>query len=99
MSLLARSLVASDFRPMSGPARLGLPLAVLVGNYVPFELLAKATLIVAAICFVANPFPSARVFAVGAVVVVNVLATVKSKWEHGRAEMEKEIAEEQAKRE
>eukprot|EP01043_Picozoa_sp_COSAG02_P070851 COSAG02_NODE_12712_length_1505_cov_1.335704_1_plen_85_part_00 len=83
---------------MSGPSRLALPLAVLVGNYVPFELLAKATLIIAAICFVANPFPNARFFAVGAVAVVNVLATVKSKWENGRAEMEKEIATEAAKR-
>lgn len=84
---------------MSGPARLALPLAVLVGNYVPFELLAKATLIIAAICFVANPFPNARFFAVGAVAVVNLLATVKSKWENGRAEMEKEIEKEQARRE
>lgn len=80
---------------MSGSARLGLPLAVLVGSYVPFELLAKATLVVAAFCFVTNPFPNARLFAVGAVVVVNLLASVKAKWERGRAELEKEIAEEE----
>lgn len=84
---------------VGGATRLGLPLAVLVGNYLPFEVLAKATLILAAICFVFDPFPNARLFAVGAVVIVNLLATVKSKWERGRAELEQEAAKEQAKRE
>jgi hypothetical protein len=83
-----------------GAARLGLPLAVLVGSYVPFELLAKATLVLAAIGFVADPFPNARLMSVGAVVVVNVLASVKNKWEQGRAELDQVVAEEElAKRE
>ena len=50
-----------------GASRLLLPAMIAVGSYVPFELLAKATLIIAAVCFITNPFQYARIVAVGLV--------------------------------
>ena len=49
-------------------------------------------LAVSAGCFIWGGW-ELRIFAVAAVVVVNLLASVKKTWEAGRAEIEKEVSE------
>ena len=52
-----------------------LPAVVGAGAAFPFEHVAKATLIIAAVAFVANPFPSARLYSVATVVIVQFAGT------------------------
>ena len=52
-----------------------LPALVGAGAAFPFEHVAKATLIIAAAAFVANPFPSARLYSVATVVIVQAAGT------------------------
>ena len=52
-----------------------LPAVVGAGSAFPFEHVAKATLIIAAVAFVANPFPSARLYSVATVVIVQAAGT------------------------
>ena len=44
--------------------------------YLPFESIAKGTLLVCVTVFVLDPFPLSRVYAVGAVAIVQVLAKI-----------------------
>ena len=54
---------------------MALPAVVGAGAAFPFEHVAKATLIIAAVAFVANPFPSARLYSVATVVIVQAAGT------------------------
>mmetsp|Transcript_22633 Transcript_22633/g.49142 ORF Transcript_22633/g.49142 Transcript_22633/m.49142 type:complete len:91 (+) Transcript_22633:266-538(+) len=46
--------------------------------YLPFESIARGTLLVCVAVFVLDPFPLSRVYAVGAVAVVQVLAKIRN---------------------
>mmetsp|Transcript_9421 Transcript_9421/g.13825 ORF Transcript_9421/g.13825 Transcript_9421/m.13825 type:complete len:95 (+) Transcript_9421:75-359(+) len=54
-------------------------------SYIPFEYIAKATLIFCVLTFVTDPFPpTSRIAAVGCVGVVLVLSKVERKWREGQ---------------
>lgn len=54
---------------------------------------AKINIAIAALLFVANPFPLARLLAVAVVLLVNVFARVNTEWERGRRALLKEEEE------
>ncbi|KAL3791654.1 hypothetical protein HJC23_003911 [Cyclotella cryptica] len=65
-------------RAIGGNVILASLLAAL--SYLPFELIAKSTLIVCIAMFVADPFPTSRLVSVGGVAVVLLLTRVRSRF-------------------
>ena len=60
--------------------------AVALLSYFPFEVVAKLTLIVAALMFVLNPFPLARLISIICILIMGVLNKLKLTWEKGQEE-------------
>ena len=61
-----------------------LPMLVAMTAYLPFEVVAKMTLVAAAGCWVLNPFPGARLVAMAGVAAVLAMAKVRKVWMDGR---------------
>jgi stringent starvation protein B len=60
-------------------------------SYVPFEAVAKLTLAVCAVTFVADPFPPAsRLVSVASVAVVAVLARALRRWQLQQEQLQRE---------
>lgn len=55
-------------------------------SYFPFEVVAKLTLLVAALMFVLNPFPLARILSLICILVLAILNRVKKSWDLGQEE-------------
>lgn len=69
-------------------------LAVL--SYVPFEYLAKGSLILAAGLFIVDPFPPAtRILSLGLVLFVLLLSRINQNWQEGQYEEEVVVVEEE----
>mmetsp|Transcript_28618 Transcript_28618/g.48330 ORF Transcript_28618/g.48330 Transcript_28618/m.48330 type:complete len:97 (+) Transcript_28618:168-458(+) len=56
--------------------------------YFSFEVIAKITLIVAALMFMLNPFPLARLISLICILVLAILNKIKKTWEEGQEEEE-----------
>ena len=65
--------------------------AVALLSYFPFEVVAKITLLVAALMFMLNPFPLARLVSVICILVLAILHRVKKNWDQGQEEMGEEM--------
>jgi hypothetical protein len=65
--------------------------AVALLSYFPFEVVAKITLLVAALMFMLNPFPLARLVSVICILVLAILNRVKKNWDQGQEEMGEEM--------
>jgi hypothetical protein len=74
-------------------------------SYIPFQYLSKGTLVAAAILFVVDPRPPlTRLFALGLVVFINILARIDKDWKEGQDEgvivvQEEEVVVEETKKE
>ena len=65
--------------------------AVALLSYFPFKVVAKITLLVAALMFMLNPFPLARLVSVICILVLAILNRVKKNWDQGQEEMGEEM--------
>jgi hypothetical protein len=65
--------------------------AVALLSYFPFEVVAKITLLVAALMFMLNPFPLARLVSVICILVLAILNRVKKNWDQSQEEMGEEM--------
>ncbi len=68
----------------SGASSTALRLAIATLALLPFEWVAKVSLVVSAAIFIAQTFASARLYALAAVAVIFVLAKAHRAWEAGR---------------
>ena len=64
-------------------------------SYFPFEVICKLTLLVAALMFIANPFPLARLVSTICILVLAILNRVKKNWDIGQEGNEEEEEEEE----
>ena len=71
---------------------LGLAAFTAVFAYLPFELVAKFTLVLCAGIFILDPFPLSRVIAVVAVGVVGILAKTTREWKENNQEISSSVA-------
>mmetsp|Transcript_19835 Transcript_19835/g.42668 ORF Transcript_19835/g.42668 Transcript_19835/m.42668 type:complete len:98 (+) Transcript_19835:20-313(+) len=56
-------------------------------SYLPFELVAKGTLIVCVTLFVADPFPTSRLVSVGGVAMVLLLTRARRNFTHDEEQL------------
>mmetsp|Transcript_8196 Transcript_8196/g.13560 ORF Transcript_8196/g.13560 Transcript_8196/m.13560 type:complete len:93 (-) Transcript_8196:114-392(-) len=59
-------------------AQTGLTAAMALLAYLPFESVAKGSLLVCVTIFILDPFPLSRIYALGSVVVVQLLAKARN---------------------
>ena len=78
-----------------GKNNLVLAAAVALLSYLPFKILAKMTLIMAALLFVLDPFPMARLVSIISILIMGVLNKLKEAWELGQEEEELVITEDE----
>ena len=65
-------------------------------SYVPFEYLAKGSLVVAAALFIADPVPPiTRLLSLGLVLFVLLLSRIDRNWQEGQYEEESVVVEEE----
>mmetsp|Transcript_3245 Transcript_3245/g.4785 ORF Transcript_3245/g.4785 Transcript_3245/m.4785 type:complete len:121 (+) Transcript_3245:16-378(+) len=63
-------------------------------SYLPFEAIAKGTLVFCAFTFVNDPFPpTSRVVAVCGVIVVLILSNIERKWREGQDKFLEEVSD------
>jgi hypothetical protein len=62
-------------------------------SYFPFEVICKITLLVAALMFVLNPFPLARIISIICILVMAILNRVKKNWDMGQEGNEEQTEE------
>jgi hypothetical protein len=55
-------------------------------SYLPFEIIAKSTLIFCIAIFILDPFPTSRLVSVGGVMVVLILTRVKKRFADSEAQ-------------
>ena len=71
--------------PMASRNRVLLPALVAMTAYLPFEVVAKMTLVAAAASWILNPFPGARLVSMAGVAAVLVAAKIRKVWIEGQS--------------
>lgn len=61
--------------------------SVALFSYFPFEVVAKLTIVVAALMFMLNPFPLARLVALICMLILSLLNRTRKAWEEGQDEV------------
>ena len=69
--------------------------SVALFSYFPSETVAKLTLMVAALMFMLNPFPLARLVSVICILILSLLNRTRKAWEEGQEEVEVDHEEEE----
>lgn len=69
---------------MTSRNRVLLPALVAMTAYLPFEVVAKMTLVAAAASWVVNPFPGARLVSMAGVAGVLIAAKIRRVWMEGQ---------------
>jgi len=81
------------YKTLMGKNNVLLAAAVALLSYFPFDVIAKLTLIVAALMFILNPFPLARIIALICILVLAILNKVKKSWDLGQETAESDVEE------
>jgi hypothetical protein len=87
--------------PPTSPVRLGnnllLSSCLALFSFVPFEYVAKGTLVVAVLLFIGDPLPpTSRLLSLVLLIAVSSLSRIHRKWKEGQPETHIELSQERS---